>query len=309
MIKILELFGGVGAPRKALENLGVDIKSIDYVEIDAKAVASYNAMFSNKQKPQDICGWNLKPDILVHGSPCQDFSIAGKQQGAEKGSGTRSSLLHETVSIIRNFGVWKPRIVVWENVKNVLSKHMINTFNGYLEEMEELGYRNSFEVLNAMDYGLPQKRERVFTVSLLGNKRFNFDMMEQRPRIKIEAYLSDYGQEHIMTQPSMIRRLQPSKSMNGRTLEIIQNHCNTITVRQDRFPNAGVIALGDGKYRYLTEKECWRLQGFDDADYMNALKANPCKKGAMNRSLYKQAGNSMPVPILEEIFSVALRMV
>lgn len=66
-IKILELFGGVGAPRKALERLGCDIKSIDYVEIDQKAVQSYNAMFDNRQKPQDVRTWNLKPDLLVHG--------------------------------------------------------------------------------------------------------------------------------------------------------------------------------------------------------------------------------------------------
>lgn len=308
MIKILELFGGVGAPRKALENLGVDIKSIDYVEIDKRAVASYNAMFNNEQKAQDICGWNLKPDILVHGSPCQDFSIAGKQEGADKGSGTRSSLLHETVSIIRNFGVWKPRIVVWENVKNVLSKHMIHTFNGYLKEMEELGYKNSFEVINAMDYGLPQKRERVFTISMLGEK-FNFSEMKKRPMEPLIKFLGEYEMQHIMTQPSMLRRIRKTESSFSGRLSILKDYAYTITTKQMRCPNSGIIDLGNGEYRYLTEQECWRLQGFDDADYMNALKANPGRKGKLNGTLYKQAGNSMPVPILEEIFRVALRMV
>ena len=108
MIKILELFGGIGAPRKALQNLGVDVKSIDYVEIDAKAVASYNAIFDNRQVAQDVCGWNLKPDILVHGSPCQDFSIAGHQKGGDPNSRTRSSLMWETVHIIKNMGLWRP---------------------------------------------------------------------------------------------------------------------------------------------------------------------------------------------------------
>ena len=80
MIQILELFGGVGAPRVALRNLGVLVKEIDYVEIDEKAVRSYNAMFENEleYKTQSVVGWNLEPDILIHGSPCQDFSIAGK---------------------------------------------------------------------------------------------------------------------------------------------------------------------------------------------------------------------------------------
>lgn len=80
-IQILELFGGIGSPRCGLRNIGVHVKSIDYVEIDEKAVRSYNAMFAaeHEYSPQTVVGWNLKPDILVHGSPCQDFSIAGHQ--------------------------------------------------------------------------------------------------------------------------------------------------------------------------------------------------------------------------------------
>ena len=105
MIQILELFGGIGSPRIALRNLGVPVKAIDY---------------------------NLKPDILIHGSPCQDFSIAGKQKGADEGSETRSSLMWETINIIKQMGEWKPRVVIWENVKNVLSKHMIANFTRYL---------------------------------------------------------------------------------------------------------------------------------------------------------------------------------
>lgn len=85
MIKILELFGGIGSPRKALLNLGVSVKAIDYVEIDEKAVRSYNAIFKKdlEYKTQSVVGYNLKPDILIHGSPCQSFSIAGKQEGAD----------------------------------------------------------------------------------------------------------------------------------------------------------------------------------------------------------------------------------
>ncbi|MEG1022807.1 MAG: DNA cytosine methyltransferase, partial [Myroides sp.] len=145
-IKILELFGGVGSARCGLRNIGIDVKSIDYVEIDEKAVRSYNAMFANehKYKPQNIVGWNLKPDVLIHGSPCQDFSIAGKQKGADYGSETRSSLMWETIKIIDDFGKLKPKIVIWENVKNVRSKHMITNYNRYLSEMEKLGYTNSF---------------------------------------------------------------------------------------------------------------------------------------------------------------------
>lgn len=68
------------------------------------------------------------------------------------------------------------------------------------------------------------------------------------------------------------------------------------------FPNAGVIRLDDGRYRYLTERECWRLQGYTDEDFDNAARVNPGKEGCMNSALYKQAGNSIPVPIFESIF-------
>lgn len=106
MVKILELFGGIGSPRKALINLGISHKSIDYVEIDEKAVKSYNSIFRKELdfKPQTVIKWNLKPDILIHGSPCQDFSIAGKQKGADKNSQTRSSLMWETINIIKKMG-------------------------------------------------------------------------------------------------------------------------------------------------------------------------------------------------------------
>lgn len=109
MLQILELFGGIGSPRIALRNLGIPTKAIDYVEIDQKAVNSYNAMFENElaYKTQSVVNWNLKPDILIHGSPCQDISIAGKKLGADKDSGTRSSLMWETLRIIRDMGIWK----------------------------------------------------------------------------------------------------------------------------------------------------------------------------------------------------------
>ena len=84
MIKILELFGGIGSPRIALRNIGIPVKSIDYVEIDEKAVRSYNAMFKKDltYKTQSVIGWDLKPDILIHGSPCQDFFDSRPTEGS-----------------------------------------------------------------------------------------------------------------------------------------------------------------------------------------------------------------------------------
>lgn len=156
-VQILELFGGIGSPRCALRNLGIPTKAIDYVEIDEKAVRSYNNMFSEElpYKTQSVVGWNLKPDILIHGSPCQDFSIAGHQRRADEGSETRSSLMWETIHIIEQMGQWKPQYIIWENVKNVKSKHMIANFVRYQKELEQMGYTNNYEVLDAREFGLP----------------------------------------------------------------------------------------------------------------------------------------------------------
>ncbi|MBE6067741.1 MAG: DNA cytosine methyltransferase [Clostridium lundense] len=295
MIKILELFGGIGSPRKALINLGMPVKAIDYVEIDEKAVRSYNAIFSKdlKYKTQTVVGYNLKPDILIHGSPCQDFSIAGKQKGADPGSETRSSLMWETLNIIKQMGIWKPRIVIWENVKNVLSKHMVHNFNKYLEEMQRMGYTNNFEILNAMDFGLPQNRERVFTISCLDGSFFNFQMLERKSMRNIKEFLeSNVSEEYLVTQPSILSAIG-RKGIKRAT--IIKDYCYTITERQDRCP-AQVIDLGNGKYRFLTDKECWLLQGYSEEDYYAAAEVNS------RRTLYRQAGNSIPVTIFESIF-------
>lgn len=82
-IRVLELFGGIGACSKALERLGIDYEIADYVEIDKYAVKSFNAIHNTNFEPQDICEWNknIEVDLIMHGSPCQDFSLAGKQAG------------------------------------------------------------------------------------------------------------------------------------------------------------------------------------------------------------------------------------
>ncbi|WP_308780741.1 DNA cytosine methyltransferase [uncultured Clostridium sp.] len=305
MIKILELFGGIGSPRKALINLGIPVKAIDYVEIDEKAVKSYNSIFKKdlEYRTQDVVGYNLKPDILIHGSPCQNFSIAGKQEGGDKGSNTKSSLMWETINIINQIGEWKPKIVIWENVKNVLSKHMIHNFNLYLSEMESMGYTNSYEVLNTLDFRLPQHRERVFTISMLNGLKFNFNKLERKAYRPMSEFLEDTKEDkYIVTQPSILKKINNSNSKFKGKIYIIKDYCMTITTKQMRCPNSGVVDLGNGKYRYLTERECRRLQGYDDEDFEAALKSNPSRQGKLNGALYKQAGNSIPVPIFESIF-------
>lgn len=168
MIRVLELFAGIGAFSKALERLGIDHEIVDAVEIDKYALKSFNAIHGTNFDPQDITKWskNIKVDVILHGSPCQDFSLAGKQAGGDEGSGTRSSLLYESLRIIEQT---QPELVIWENVKNLIGKKHRHNHTAYLERMTELGYDSTYAVLNAKDFGIPQNRERVYTVSIKAN--------------------------------------------------------------------------------------------------------------------------------------------
>lgn len=301
-IQILELFGGIGSPRCALRNLGIPTKAIDYVEIDEKAVRSYNAMFSSElpYKTQTVVGWNLKPDILIHGSPCQDFSIAGKQKGADEGSETKSSLMWETIHIIDQMGTWKPKYVIWENVKNVRSKYMVHNHDRYISEMDKLGYTSNFELLDARDFGLPQARQRYFTISCLNGKKFDFDSLIKTPMRDIDDFLESnecVPNTYDVTQPSVYNAIG-KKGIKRAT--VIKDFAFTITTRQDRTP-AQVIDCGNGRYRYLTERECWRLMGYTDEEFEAARSVHK-RRGRYYTPLYKQAGNSIPVTIFESIF-------
>ena len=291
MIKILELFGGIGACSKALERLKIDYEIVDYVEIDKYAVKSFNAIHNTNFEPQDIITWNkdIEVDLIMHGSPCQDFSLAGKQAGGDKDSGTRSSLMYETIRIVEKLN---PKYVIWENVKNLLSKKHIHNFEAYLQTMERLGYKNYYQVLNAKDYGIPQNRERVFTVSIRNDidKKFIFPE-KQELKLKLKDILEDEVDDYYYNVcPSMIKALKNGKVKNITNLD----YCNTLTTKQARWNNAGMI-LGNRGLRYLSGKETWRLMGFNDEDYKKASLVCPLLQ------LYKQAGNSIVVNILVEI--------
>jgi len=188
-LKIIEFFGGIGACSKALERIGVDVELVDYVEIDKYAVASFNAMHGTNFEPQDISEWDkdVEVDLIMHGSPCQDFSLAGKQAGGDKDSGTRSSLMYETIRIVEKL---RPKYVVWENVKNLISKKHKHNFDAYLETMESLGYTNYWRVLNSKDYGIPQNRERVFTISVLNDGSFEMPVGKET-QLTIEDIMDD----------------------------------------------------------------------------------------------------------------------
>ena len=201
-LKVLELFSGIGACSKALERLGIDFEIVDSVGIDKYAVKSFNAIHNTNFEPQDICKWdkNVEVDLIMHGSPCQDFSLAGKQAGGDKDSGTRSSLMYETIRIVEKL---KPKYVVWENVKNLLSKKHRHNFDAYLETMEQLGYKNYYQVLNAKDYGIPQNRERVFTVSILGDENYKLPKGKELEKLPIDLIEENADKKYDLTEKNI----------------------------------------------------------------------------------------------------------
>lgn len=204
----------------------------------------------------------------------------------------------ETINIIKQMGEWKPKYVIWENVKNIRSKYMVHNHDRYMEELSKLGYTSTYELLDAREFGIPQARERYFTVSCLKGKEFDFSDLIRTPMKNIHEFLEQkVDPVYEVTQPSILECIGAS---GIRRATVIDKYAYTITTRQDRTP-AQVIDLHNGKYRYLTERECWRLMGYTDQDYEAAASVQQ-KRGRYKMALYKQAGNSICVPIFESLF-------
>lgn len=247
-LKVLELFGGIGAIRKAFERQNIPHKVVDYVEIDEFAVKSYNAMYGTEFEPQDISKWDkdIDVDFIMHGSPCQDFSIAGLQKGGDEGSGTRSSLMYETIRLVKKLN---PKYVVWENVKNLVSDKHEHNFNKYLRIMEELGFNNYYKVLNAKNYGIPQNRERVFTVSIrkdIDEGTFYFPK-EQKLMLRLKDLLEESVDEKYYLSDDKIESISQWKAYQQPLENVLGNNSisPTLTARGAGEEHAGMITYSD----------------------------------------------------------------
>lgn len=210
-MKVLSLFSGIGAFEKALENLKIDYELVGFSEIDKFAIQSYCAIHNTTPDKNlgDITEIDLdnlpECDLITHGSPCQDFSVAGKGQGGDIGTETRSSLMWNSVEIIRRC---KPKYVVWENVKNVLSKKHRHNFDKYIESLEEIGYKNYYKVLNAKDYGVPQNRERIFVISIRSDIEQDFEFpMPFDNGIRLKDILEDEVDEKFYISSDKVEKL------------------------------------------------------------------------------------------------------
>ena len=338
-MNFLDLFAGIGGFRLGMERAGH--KCVGYCEIDKYARLSYNAIHNTEGEidykditevtNEEFRKLRGKVDVICGGFPCQAFSIAGNQLGFEDARGT---LFYE---IARAAEQVKPRYLFLENVRNLLSHDKGKTFERMLKILDELGYDAEWQVLNSKNFGVPQNRERVFIIGHLrgectyrvfpirredeklntngeikqiGNigKSDNFGGNPQvtrvydingifptlntmqgggrEPKILVREAtkrgyaVADVGDSINFSHPN-------SKTRRGR---VGKNIANTLLTSDEQ----GVV-LSDYKIRKLTPRECWRLQGFPDWAFDKAQEVNS------NSQLYKQAGNSVTVNVIEEI--------
>lgn len=202
-IRLIELFAGYGSQAMALKRIGTKFEHYRVVEFDKYAIASYNAVHGTDFPTMDItkvhaedlniCGTETFTYLLTYSFPCTDLSVAGKQAGMSKGSGTRSGLLWEVERIlteIRDSNGKLPQILFMENVPQVHGKKNINDFEKWLGFLESLGYTNYWQDLNAKNYGVAQNRNRCFMFSFLGN--YSYDFPQSIPlKKKLKDYLED----------------------------------------------------------------------------------------------------------------------
>ena len=340
-IRLIELFAGIGAQAKALENIGVKFEHYRICEFDKYAVASYNAVHGTEFTTSDITKIHASDlgivdnekyfYIMTYSFPCTDLSTAGKRAGMKKGSGTRSGLLWEVERILNEMREL-PQVLLMENVPAILQEKNRNDFYDWCNFLESLGYTSRYVKLNAKDYGIPQNRERVFMVSFLWNYYYRFpngkvlgyrlkDFLEEK--VDEKYYLSDNlihsfirNEENQRNKGNTFKFSLSNKEGEAKAITTkegwrmtdnfildeqnrkirIDGIVGTLTTDGSSPKHNNRVIETDFRIRRLTPKECWRLMGFSDEDFEKAREVNS------DTQLYKQAGNSIVVPVLEAIF-------
>lgn len=201
MLRVFEAFAGIGTQRMALKRLGIEHEVVAIAEIDKYALKSYEAIHGDCPNLGDISRIDTNDipdhDLFTYSFPCQDISVAGNQAGLDIGSGTKSGLLWECQKVI---SVKRPKYLLMENVKNLVGKKHKHNFDKWLEWLEEQGYTNYWQVLNAKDYGIPQNRERVFCVSILGEHEHYVFSEKQELQLRLKDMLEeDVDEKYFMT--------------------------------------------------------------------------------------------------------------
>ena len=279
---------------------------------------------------------------MTYSFPCQDLSISGywhnNTSGIDRDAENRSTLLWEIERILQEYVASQknlPRFLLMENVSNILSKRHIGNFNEWKEFLCNIGYINKVYTLDARNFGVPQSRERTFMISILSeNSKEHEVITDYLSKNDLQTYktekstsLSDflrldysidkYKQEAIESTPRFTesrKKIFYDNIVLATGTEVHESTAKTVTTKQDRNPNSGIIKYDKNNYlvkrniyyRNLTPRECFMLMGFKEEQYELLLSNNFMnKKGTMfltPSKLNKMAGNSIVVPILEKIF-------
>ncbi len=216
-IRIIELFAGIGSQAMALRDLGLLYEHHKAIEIDKFAMKSYNAIHKTNfitfditklhANDLNITDMNQYEYLMTYSFPCQDLSKAGKQRGMTKGSGTRSGLLWEVERLLKELYNMNslPRILLMENVPDVLNVKNIKDFNLWYSFLDSLGYSSYWRKLNAKDYGIPQNRNRCFMISILGNYEYTFPHdIELKLRLK-DMLENDVDEKYYLSDEAISR--------------------------------------------------------------------------------------------------------
>lgn len=208
----MSLFSGIGAPEKALTNLGVHYDLVAYSEIDKFASKSYSLIHNvsedlNLGDIQSVDGSEFEDiDLITYGFPCTSISHAGRREGFydESGNKAQSGLFFDALRVIQNS---RPRVAIAENVKALTFKRCTDEFSAVLSSLEEAGYNNYWKVLNTTDFNIPQNRERVFVVSIrkdIDDGKFTFPIGEGL-HYRLKDFLEDNVGEKYYLSEKMIK--------------------------------------------------------------------------------------------------------
>lgn len=226
-LRVFEAFAGYGSQSLAFKYLKekhpeFDFEVVGFSEIEPSAIQAYR-LLHGREIPNygniALLDWNEVPDFdfVSWSSPCQDFSNAGLRQGGEEGSGTRSSLIFQEK---RMLAVKKPKYVMLENVKGLLSEKMRKYFFQYLRDLDSFGYTSFYKVLNSKDYGIPQNRERIFVISILRtedepNPEYHFPSPIKLETTVEDILEDDVSPDYFLSQPLLEKYLTKKQtSMN-----------------------------------------------------------------------------------------------
>ena len=294
-VKFIDLFCGLGGFRLALESLKPDTECVFSCDFDLDSQKSYEANFGEKPFG-DITKIREKEipehDILFAGFPCQAFSICGDGRGFED---TRGTLFFDIARILK---AKKPKAFVLENVKQLVSHNQGKTLERILDTLENLGYQTHYKILNALDFGLPQKRERVFIVGFREPKHFVWNFRKTTMKPLCEVLETKVAANYFASEQIKQNRLQSVEN------KIIKDD---LTIwHENKGGNISPLpyscALRSGaSYNYLlvngerrlTEREMLRLQGFSE-DY---------KIVVGYQAMRKLAGNTVAIPCVEAVLN------